>query len=270
MSYSDINSSLAWTLAPAAVIVGSLITLFLYFFGKVAIYGMPRTQRIEEKGGSFFLSKFFMEYWVWITNPFQRALIKVRVSPDLITVVGTIVAGSSGIAFHYGYFVLGGWIMIFGATFDMLDGAVARALGISSKAGAFLDSTLDRYGELLTFAGLISYYSHSPFVMMVFLAVIGSMMVSYTRARAEGVGVEDAKMGNMQRPERILYVGLGTAFSPMVANILEPHAAKPDFHLAMIAITIVAIFSNATAARRLWHAYTTLRARERDGRTAGK
>ena len=78
----------------------------------------------------------------------------------------------------------------------------------------------------------------------------------------------DAKMGNMQRPERILYVGLGTAFSPMVANIFEPHAAKPCFHFAMAAITVVAIFSNMTALRRLWYAYTTLKNRERG--TEGK
>ena len=104
---------------------------------------------------------------------------------------------------------------------------------------------------------------------MVFAAVIGSSMVSYTRARAEGVGV-DARMGNMQRPERMLYVGLGTAFAPIVAVIYEPAAVKPHFYLAMIAVTIVAIFSNATAYRRLWYTYSMLKARERADAAEGK
>lgn len=262
MEYTGINMSIAYTLMPAAVIVGVLMSMFLVFCGKAAIYGVPSTQRVEEKGDSVFLTRFFMEYWYWVIAPIQRAAVKVRVSPDAITVIGTVVAGSSGIAFYYGYFVLGGWLMIFGGTFDILDGAVARSLGISSKAGAFLDSTLDRYGELFSFAGLVGYYADSPFVFVVFAAVIGSSMVSYTRARAEGVGV-DARMGNMQRPERILYLGLGTAFAPIVANIYEPAAIKPHFYLTMIAVTIVAIFSNATAYRRLRHTYSTLKARER-------
>jgi len=76
-------------------------------------------------------------------------------------------------------------------------------------------------------------------------------------------------MGNMQRAERVLYIGLGAALSPIVANIFEPNAVKPIFHLSVIAISIVAIFSNITAFRRLIHAYTTLKKADREAKENG-
>ena len=89
MSYVDINMSIAYTLMPAAVIVGVLMSMFLYFCGKAAIYGVPRTQRIEEKGGSVFLPKFFMEYWNWVIAPVQKVAVKVRV----LSGTGVVVTG---------------------------------------------------------------------------------------------------------------------------------------------------------------------------------
>jgi CDP-diacylglycerol--glycerol-3-phosphate 3-phosphatidyltransferase len=258
MSYTDINMSLFYTLLPAAVFMSFFLGALAVFGGRVLIYGMPKTARVEERGNNMFMGKFLMEYWYWVWKPVERTFIAIKLTPDAVTLLGTLLAMAAGVAFAFGYFVWGGWLMLFGGTFDILDGAIARALKMQSKAGEFLDSTLDRYAELFTLAGLLYYYAGHPFSVVVVLAIIGSTMVSYTRAKAEGVGVQ-AKMGNMQRPERVFYIGLASAMSPIVANVYEPGVAKPMNYVAMIAITIVAIFSNATALRRLWFTYSTLK-----------
>jgi CDP-diacylglycerol--glycerol-3-phosphate 3-phosphatidyltransferase len=258
MNQLTVNSNLFWTVMPVAVFCTIVVTSFLVFCAKVLVYGMPKSPRVQQEGDSIFLSKLFMEFWTWFIRPIVQLLIKFRVSPDAITIMGAIVAAGAGLAFYFGSFLVGGWMILAAGTFDMLDGNVARAINGTSKSGAFLDSTLDRYAELFMFAGLISYYKDTSFLVVVLLAVIGSMMVSYSRARAEGVGVE-ARMGNMQRTERIVYLGLGTAFAPVVASLIEPNAIKPYYHLGMLVITVVAIFANATAIRRMIYTYKTLK-----------
>jgi phosphatidylglycerophosphate synthase len=267
MNHTEIGLSLYYTLLPAAVFCGICLVALAIFSTRVLLFGMPRTDRIEQRGNSMFMGKFLMEYWYWLWKPFEKLFIALRLSPDVVTLMGTALAMASGAAFAFGYFVWGGWLMLFGGTFDILDGAVARALNKSSKAGEFLDSTLDRYAEMFTMAGLMYYYAGNPFMIVVFLAMTGSMLVSYTRAKAESVGVKSAKMGNMQRGERVFYIGLSSALSPIVANVYEPGAAKPMFYLAMISITIVAIFSNITALRRLLYTYGELK--KGDGRNGG-
>jgi CDP-diacylglycerol--glycerol-3-phosphate 3-phosphatidyltransferase len=267
MDQFTISTKLIITVMPVVVFCAIVITSLLVFTTKVLLHGMPKSPRVKQEGDSIFLSKFLMEFWTWFIRPIVQLLIKLKITPDAITIMGAIIAAGAGLAFHYGSFLLGGWMIIAAGTFDMLDGNVARATNGTSKSGAFLDSTVDRYAELFMFAGLISYYKDTSFLAVVLLAVIGSMMVSYARARAEGVGV-DARMGNMQRTERIVYLGLGTAFAPLVAVFTEPNAIRPYYHLGMLVITVVAIFANATALRRMVYTYKTLK--ERSGRTEAK
>lgn len=258
MEQLSLSNNLIYAVMPVFIFCTVVVASFLVFCGRVLIYGMPKSPRIQQESSSIFLSKLLMEFWTWFIKPIVQVLIKLGITPDAITIMGAIVAAGAGLAFYFGSFLLGGWMILAAGTFDMLDGNVARATNSVSKSGAFLDSTLDRYAELFMFAGLIWYYKDTPFLAVVLLAVIGSMMVSYSRARAEGAGVE-ARMGNMQRTERIVYLGLGTAFSPLVASFTEPHVVRPYYHLGMFVITVVAIFSNATAIRRMIHTYRALK-----------
>jgi CDP-diacylglycerol--glycerol-3-phosphate 3-phosphatidyltransferase len=258
MEQFNVTANLFLSIMPVVVFCSIVVASFLVFCTRVVLYGMPKSPRVQQESNSIFLSKLFMEFWTWFIKPIVQFLIKLRITPDAITIMGAIVAAGAGLAFHFGSFLVGGWMILAAGTFDMLDGNVARATNAVSKSGAFLDSTLDRYAELFMFAGLISYYKDTSFLVVVLLAVIGSMMVSYARARAEGVGVE-ARMGNMQRTERIVYLGLGTAFAPVVASLVEPNAVKPYYHLGMLVITVVAIFANATAIRRMIHTYYSLK-----------
>jgi CDP-diacylglycerol---glycerol-3-phosphate 3-phosphatidyltransferase len=139
-------------------------------------------------------------------------LVRIGVTPNMLTYIGFGLAVVTAVTLGAGYLRWGGVIMVIAAFFDMLDGTVARETGQTSRFGAFLDSTLDRYSESVVFLGLAYYYSASPEfrmeLILVFVTIVGSLMVSYTRARAEALNVE-CKVGILQRPERIILLAFG-------------------------------------------------------------
>ena len=247
------------TVLPFTVLALFFLAMLIIFYVRTLVYGMPNTQRVSDKGETIFLGRFFMEYWFWlVVNPVQRIFVNARLSPDVITIASLFFGIGAGIAFYYGWFALAGWLIFAGGTCDILDGAVARALKTTRKAGAFLDSNIDRFTEIFTFAGLASYYNGTWVSYLVYFAITGSLMVSYTRARAESLNI-DCKVGNMQRAERIVYTGFGAVFSPIVSTVLEPQVEHPLYPLMIIALTIIAIFSNLTAVRRFLYTLGKLR-----------
>jgi phosphatidylglycerophosphate synthase len=151
-----------------------------------------------------------------------------------------------------GWFDVGGWLYLFVGIVDIFDGRVARATGRSSRAGAFWDSVADRYSEIAVFVGLVAWYRGSWIVAVALAALLGSLMVSYVRARAEALGLAElAARGAMQRPERIFLLGVSLAASPFVA---------PE--LAVVALLALAVSSHLTVASRAWAVFRALRARE--------
>src|SRR5690606_4686706 len=139
--------------------------------------------------------------------------IRRRIHPNIVTTVGFLVTISAGIAFFLGHVRVGGALVLLGGFIDIIDGQVARATGLASVFGSFYDSTLDRISEIVVFLCLISLYSggHPDFcypcmVFTVAHAMAGSLMVSYTRARAESLGL-DCNVGLMQRLERVVLIG---------------------------------------------------------------
>lgn len=149
-----------------------------------------------------------------VVRPLMDVLVRKRVHPNLITTLGFLVTCGAGACFFTGHLGWGGFLILLGGLFDILDGYVARGTGLASAFGSFYDSTLDRVSEIVVFLGLFSVYSGGhPYVgepWMVYtvaLALAGSLMVSYTRARAEALGI-DCKVGLMQRPERVVSLGV--------------------------------------------------------------
>ena len=138
--------------------------------------------------------------------PLARALANIGISPNFLTWIGFLISSLAGVLVGGGRFRIAALALLLGGLCDVLDGAVARASGRSTQFGAFLDSTVDRWAEMFFFAGLLYYFvEHQPstiYALLVFLAAGGSFMVSYTRARAEGLGLE-CTVGWMERPERI-------------------------------------------------------------------
>jgi phosphatidylglycerophosphate synthase len=145
---------------------------------------------------------------MWAIAPLERALVAMRVSPLAFNLLGVVFGALAGVAFARGAFGTGGWLVLLGGLADVFDGRLARAQNKVSKAGAFIDSTLDRFAEVFALAGLAAYSAATPVaVLIVTLAMGGSLLVSYTRARGEGLGVS-YQGGIMARAERLVLLAL--------------------------------------------------------------
>ncbi len=206
-------------------------------------------------------------------DPFVRLLIRLGATPDLITTVGFALNIGVAIVFiigaeagHRGDLAYVGWagaLILFAGLFDMLDGQVARISGSASRSGALYDSVMDRYSELAMFLGICYYLvAHHYFLssLFAFVALIGSMMVSYVRARAEGLGIE-CKGGLMQRPERVVLTGVAAMLCGVVGAILggdyqlrmpgTPFVLFESITVFTLPLAVMAVLTNLTAAQRL-------------------
>jgi CDP-diacylglycerol--glycerol-3-phosphate 3-phosphatidyltransferase len=173
-----------------------------------------------------------------VAEPVARALVRLRVRPNQLSCLGLVCSAAAAGAFATDHRRTGALCLALSGALDILDGALARVSGQVSPFGAFLDSVLDRYSDLLVLAGLVFLFTQlgrPGAVAATLLAVIGTVMVSYTRARAESVGVE-CRVGVMERGERMLVLLAGALF-----GVLVP------------AIWVVAIGANATALQRIAH-----------------
>jgi CDP-diacylglycerol--glycerol-3-phosphate 3-phosphatidyltransferase len=167
-----------------------------------------------------------------------RPLARAGVSPNALTLVGFLAMVGVAFVLALGYERLGGVLIVAVGLFDALDGALARSTGKTTAFGAFFDSTLDRFAEIAIYLGLLYLYrGETAVVLLVYLAITGSLMVSYTRARAEGLGL-DCKVGLFTRLER-----LGTL---VVGLVLKQTA---------LALLVLAVLSNLTAVQRTWHVW---------------
>lgn len=220
-----------------------------------------------------------------IINPFIKLLITLKITPNMITTIGLglnivaagifVYAAEASVRGDMTYIGWGGAMILFAGVFDMIDGRLARLSNMSTKFGAFYDSVLDRYSEMFMFLGICYYliaqdYLFSSF--FAFLALIGSSMVSYTRARAEGLGIK-CDIGWMQRPERIVIIG-GSALlcgllSPFLGENFKIEGIEPNIpwfetiSIFTIPLTIVSILSNYTALQRIEHTQKALDSHEK-------
>lgn len=215
-----------------------------------------------------------------IINPFVRLLIKLGFTPNTVTVIGFLLNVGVAVIFIAGaeegnrgdlsYVGWAGALILFAGIFDMLDGQVARLGNMSSAYGALFDSVLDRYSELIMFLGICFYLiAHHYFLssLFAFIALIGSMMVSYTRARSEGLGIEN-KDGLMQRPERVVLTGVSALACGITANFIGgdykyfipgvKYHVFETMSVFTIPIAIMAILTNITALKRLYAAKKAL------------
>jgi CDP-diacylglycerol--glycerol-3-phosphate 3-phosphatidyltransferase len=202
--------------------------------------------------------------------PLVGLCARAGIGPDLVTVVGTLISVGAALAFFEGAFRLGSGLLLLGGLCDMLDGELARHQGRVSRFGAFLDSTLDRVSESLVLVGIVGFYvvgllervydpglvpeeiargleprTWAVLAITGMLALVGSFMVSYTRARAEGLGLE-CRVGWFERPERLLLILIAGGFG-----------VGPAMPAALLILTVL---SFATAAQRVAHVWKHTRA----------
>lgn len=215
-----------------------------------------------------------------VINPFVKALIRIGFTPNTVTTIGLLLNIGVAIIFIIGaeegnrgdlsYVGWAGALVLFAGIFDMLDGQVARLGNMSSTFGALYNSVLDRYSEMVMFLGICYYLvGHHYFIssLFAFVALIGSMMVSYTRARSEGLGIQN-KGGLMQRPERVILVGVSAIVCGLSANVIGgnyklfvpgiPFHIFETMTIFTLPITVMAVLTNITAIKRLFDAKRAL------------
>jgi CDP-diacylglycerol--glycerol-3-phosphate 3-phosphatidyltransferase len=170
-----------------------------------------------------------------VLDPVGAALIRLGLTPNALTGLGFALSLAGAFFLSQGQMPLGGVLILIAGPFDALDGTMARLLGQPTKFGAFVDSVTDRWSEMLIFLGLLYHYlqqGDSLACILVFAATMGSVMVSYTKARAEALGF-DCNVGVLTRMERYLVLGPG-----LVLN------------LPLVALWIIAVLANVTALQR--------------------
>src|SRR5476651_2769917 len=215
-----------------------------------------------------------------VIDPVVKLLIRAGLTPNIVTSIGFALNVGVAVIFILGaeegnrgdlsYVGWAGGLILFAGLFDMLDGQVARLGNMKSTFGALYDSVLDRYSELIMFFGICYYLvAHHYFLSSIFafIAMIGSMMVSYVRARAEGLGIE-FKGGLMQRPERIITIGVCAIVcgvtSLYIGGDYKLYIPGIRYHvfetmsIFTIPITILAVLTNITAFKRLTSARKNL------------
>lgn len=196
-----------------------------------------------------------------ILDPATRWLVRSRIHPNAISTAGFAVTVVAGLFYHLDHVRTAGLFVLLGGLCDIFDGRVARESGRASNFGAFYDATLDRISEIVVFVGLLSLYNTYGteladiwMIYVILLAAGGSLMVSYTRAKAEALGIP-CSVGLMQRAERIVLLGLGSILFGLMWN---------GAVLSWV-IVVLAVLTNLTAFQRVWWVYRYERDhRERD------
>lgn len=219
--------------------------------------GRPLDPDVARRHASVLLGFWLRQWMIWVLSPLEQLLIRRRVSPDLLNYLGAALGLLAGAAFVLGELPLAAWLVAMGGVCDILDGRVARARGMPSTYGAFLDSTLDRFAETFTFAGVAWYFGGSPrMAAATALAIAGSLLVSYTRARGEALGVS-CTGGLAQRAERLVLLALSALLDPAATTSL---GWLPGTLLGG-AVVVIALGSVATAIYRTATIARTLRRR---------
>lgn len=214
-----------------------------------------------------------------VIDPGVRAAVKIGITPNVVTTLGMLgnavgagmlvyaadnafdasqdssteilIKGCFGLCFDYSLIGWAGVVIIISSIMDMVDGYMARTANMCSTFGAFYDSVLDRYCELLTLSGLAYYLMQTGYhwgAVITFCSLIGSIMVSYVRARAEGLDLE-CKVGLMQRPERVVVTILGM----ILTGFLQPYVSFDSIWFVIVSQGIIAVLANYTAFYRILH-----------------
>ena len=193
-------------------------------------------------------------------EPFARGLGRVGLTPNSVTVIGFLIAALGGVMAGLQWWLAAGLVATLGSAFDMLDGALARATGTTSKLGAFLDSTFDRWGEAAVYVGVAAggfFAGEKVTAILSGLAMSSAFMVSYTRAKAESLGFR-AEMGIAPRPERVIIMGIGL----VACGLAGGPQGSPWLQAAL---GILFVISSITVVQRI----LAVRAQSRDTEVRG-
>lgn len=203
------------------------------------------------------------QYYKLLQTYLVPILVRLKLQPNHVSLLGLACSAAAGIGFLFQPF-WGGVLTLAAGLVDTLDGSLARTTGLARRSGAFLDSVLDRYSEFLIYVGIWGYFyrkgTSEPVLSLLILCILfGSLMVSYTRARAEGLG-QKCLVGFLQRGERVILLGLGGIANPAFNSLSRlPVSSSAEDAFLMVILFVLAVGTNLTALWRFWHVLETLR-----------
>jgi phosphatidylglycerophosphate synthase len=231
-----------------ALVLGSCFFLgLMWFAARVMRRGFPELPDADRRGATAIATPFLTRYVLWFLTPIERALAAWRIAPTAITMMALFVSAVSGVLAANERLAAAAWLYLGAGMLDILDGRVARRNGMSSEAGAMIDSVVDRWGEFLVLGGAAIYLRGSlAYLLGALAAIAGSQMVSYVRARGESMGLT-LTGGTMQRAERVILVSacfLGGAIGKVTG------AWDAPFLVAM-GLVVVGVAATWTSLHRL-------------------
>ncbi len=238
--------------APALSLAAVIFAAFAGF-----LIRRPARRGPRRRQGSALMPVVFIDFAYWGLEPLLGGLRRLGVRPDHVTAFSLYLAVLAAAALATGYFGVGAWLLVAAAGCDLLDGALARSTNAASPAGAFLDSVIDRLTESVVFFGIAIYGGGGALSWAAIAALIASFLVSYARARGESLGVA-GDSGLMQRPERLFLLIVVVFAAPITAVFIEPEAAHPAYHVAIVGIGLHALLSAHTVLARARSIYNRL------------
>jgi phosphatidylglycerophosphate synthase len=242
----------AFALALAALIAAIAI---------ISIGGYRRARQPRpDVGGSAVLGPSIRGWYYENLEPFEELCVRWGIQPALLSYTQLIGSVLVGCCYADGMLFTGGWLLLFTGTLDIIDGKVARRTNSGSARGAFLDSVIDRYADSFAYLGLVFFFRASWILWAVLFALLGGLMVSYVRARGEGLGAQ-CKVGLLQRAERYVILGFGTIFGALFEHIVAPWNFGPRYALVIVTLIVIAVLANFTALQRVAHVWRELEVR---------
>lgn len=241
----------AYLFGPLIGLIGLAVVTLSVYAGLCAFGRTPVTRGAKHND---LLGPFWGRYAVWVLTPVER-LLAGRLSPNQITALSLLASLGTGIAAALGHLITALWLFTASGVLDILDGRIARTMGRQTKSGALFDSVSDRWGELVAMAGYAWYLRDTPWMFAAMAASAGSVMVSYTRARGEGLGL-DLHGGIMQRAERVILVCIGTFAAAWVGA--NPSTAYVSAYIVGGTMSILALTTIWTAIGRWVAAFREL------------
>jgi phosphatidylglycerophosphate synthase len=232
-------------IAKIALAIVGLLLLTMPVYALVS-RGRPLDPDVARRPTTILLGYWIRDWVMWAIAPLERALIASGVSPDALNVAGAVMGLAAGVAFVWRSPELAGWCILLGGLADIMDGRIARARGVVSSYGEFLDSMLDRFAEVFAFVGLALYLGDSPWGFTgAALAIGSSLLVSYARAKGGHVGV-DCRGGVMQRAERLVLLALAA----LLDGAVTARAGWANGVLLIVVVWIIGLGALGTAVHR--------------------
>jgi CDP-diacylglycerol--glycerol-3-phosphate 3-phosphatidyltransferase len=251
-----------WPLALFSPVLGYFALRLCYYFA-LKLFGreLPFDQEMHARGKSMLLGHAVRQVYAWSLQPLVRLLARLQVRPNTLTVLCFVLSGVAGVLIALGAVTLGGVVGLLGSSLDYFDGRIARLSGSATPSGGFLDSTLDRWGEVAFFAGAGVLLRDSPWLLAACMLALGAGgIVSYTRAKAESLGIE-LKSGMMQRPERVVLFCFGACFGLALDGFLPPALQQRHFIFSCV-LVVLAVLTTQTSIQRTARGFAELRRSE--------